>query len=66
VMPYIVVEKRPNGSEMFVINNKGSLSHTGTPKKFLAKETAKEIAAMWAQINANCDQNAKMFVRKVD
>jgi hypothetical protein len=65
-MPYIVVEKHPNGSEMFVINNKGSLSNTGRPKKFLAKETAKEIAAMWAGINAHCQQKGKMFVRKVD
>jgi hypothetical protein len=65
-MPYIVVEKRPNGSEMFVINNKGTLCGTGRPKKFLARETAAEIAQMWAEINANCQQNAKVVIRKVD
>lgn len=65
-MPYIVVEKLPNGNEMKVINNKGSLSLHGPAKKFLSKESAKEIAAMWAEINANCRLPGKMFVRKVD
>lgn len=65
-MPYIVVEKHPNGREMFVVNHKGSLSAHGEPRRFLNKESAKEVAAMWAAINANCQQPGKIFVRKVD
>lgn len=64
-MPYIVIEKRPGRGEMHVVNSTGSLSYFGKPKKFLSKETAREIARMWAEINANCDQNAKMVVREV-
>lgn len=64
-MPYIVIEKRPGRGEMHVVNSNGNLSFSGPPKKFLSKERAQEIALMWAEINANCDQNAKMVVRKV-
>lgn len=64
-MPYIVIEKQPKGGEMHVINSKGSLSFFGTPKKFMSKATAMEIAEMWAEINGNCGRDAPLVVRRV-
>jgi hypothetical protein len=63
-MPYIVVKKNPPWPEMHVLPN-GNLSHYSAPKKFLTKERAREVAAEWAQFDANCDQKGTFVVRPV-
>jgi hypothetical protein len=62
---YIVVAKHPKHGEMHVLRN-GNMSQTGTPRKFMSKELAREVAAEWAQHYADCHQDqTTVVVRKV-
>jgi hypothetical protein len=61
---YIVVDKSRFG-EMHVLKN-GNMSFFGTPRKFLSKEAAREVAASWAQHFADCGREGhKVVVRTV-
>lgn len=63
-MPYIVVEKLPDGTEYHATKG-GNLTLYGKPYRFVSREKAKEVAQTWSQINANCRQPGKLFVRSV-
>jgi hypothetical protein len=64
-MSYIVVAKHPKHPEMHVLKN-GNMSQSSSPRRFLSKEVAREVAAKWAQhfADAGHDQTT-VVVRKV-
>ncbi len=64
-MSYIVVAKHQKHPEMHVLKN-GNMSQFDTPRKFLSRELAREVAAEWAQhyADAGHDQTT-VVVRKV-
>lgn len=63
-MAYVVIHKSPPGPEMHVLKN-GNMSLYGTPKKFLSKEAAREVAAFWADHIAMNRHKGTVVVRKV-
>lgn len=64
-MSYVVIAKHPKYPELHVLKN-GNLSQHGSPRRFLSKEVAREVAAEWAQHFADAGQNqTTVVVRKV-
>ena len=62
---YVVIAKHPKHGEMHVLKN-GNMSPFGTPRKFLNKDLAREIAAEWAQHYADAGHDSTtVVVRKV-
>jgi hypothetical protein len=63
-MSYIVVAKHPKHGETHVLRN-GNMSHFSTPRKFLSKDIAREVAAEWAQHYADAGHDLyTVVVRK--
>lgn len=64
-MSYVVIAKHPKHPESHVLKN-GNMSPFGSPRRFLSKEVAREVAAEWAQhfADAGHDQTT-VVVRKV-